>query len=402
MKLFHKMFMIAFLGSAAAALPAGAWADEPPPAVRAFLDNIERQAAKPGYDSLVVDGSGKVTITNLTLAQQGSGAEPGFTMKTARVEFSGIAEEAPSLYRVGRADFIDSSMTIGGAGMSFNLAMPQASAEDWYIRALGDAPTPQEELLASGTFARKMNSGRMTVTVAGQTLSIDGLDSSWAGDARTGSGLFTMKVNNIAIPEGVLAAVDQAGLLKQLGYSSLNLDLATEGDMKVEGEDLSYSFDLGLSARDMATVKLGGSASKVPLTVYSELMKAQKDGKEPDFTALMPQIQNITVNGASFRFEDGSIVKKALPLAAAMQGMDEKTLVASIPAGLQIMLMQLQNEAFAKQAVEAVTAFLNDPKSLTLKLSPASPVPVAEIMAMDPNKPGEAITRLGVSVTAND
>ena len=42
-----------------------------------------------------------------------------------------------------------------------------------------------------------------------------------------------MKVSNIAIPEPVVALMDQGGVLKQLGYTSLNLDFATMGDMKL-------------------------------------------------------------------------------------------------------------------------------------------------------------------------
>ena len=41
-------------------------------------------------------------------------------------------------------------------------------------------------------------------------------------------------------------------------------------------------------------------------------------------------------------------------------------------------------------------------KSLTIAAKPANPVKVSEIMALDPNAPGAAITKLGVSVSAND
>jgi hypothetical protein len=51
--------------------------------------------------------------------------------------------------------------------------------------------------------------------------------------------------------------------------------------------------------------------------------------------------------------------------------------------------------------VDAVTAFLADPKSLMLSIKPAAPMKLSEFNALDPAKPGEAITKLGVSVTAN-
>ena len=56
--------------------------------------------------------------------------------------------------------------------------------------------------------------------------------------------------------------------------------------------------------------------------------------------------------------------------------MDEKTLVASISPMVQLTLIQLQNEAFTKQATEAVTAFLQQPKSFTITAKPATTLKV--------------------------
>ena len=115
------------------------------------------------------------------------------------------------------------------------------------------------------------------------------------------------------------------------------------------------------------------SAGDIPLAVYAELQKMQDGGKQPDFNALMPQIQAISMADASLRFEDQSITKKVLPMIAAMQGMDEKTMIASVGPMMQMGLMQLQNQAFADQALAAVNAFLADPKSLTITAKPAEP-----------------------------
>ena len=48
-----------------------------------------------------------------------------------------------------------------------------------------------------------------------------------------------------------------------------------------------------------------------------------------------------------------------------------------------------------------MTAFLADPKSLMLSIKPAAPMKLLEFNALDPAKPGEAITKLGVTITAN-
>lgn len=399
MRPVHTFLMFAFLASVAG-FPAEA-ADSPP-AVQAFLANLERNTRiKPVYDELKDDGNGNITLTNLTLAKPASGDMPGVSVKLTDVTFSGITEEAPQLFQVGKAAFNNITLEVQGEG-GFTATIPQLGAEGWYIRQLGDNPAAMDQLLATSTFARKITSGKVNIGAAGQALTIDGVESTWDGDPKTGAGTFNVKVSNIAIPEALMALMDQGGMLKQLGYTSLNLDVSTMSDMKVTDEKVSYGFEFGLSGRDIANVKLGASFSDIPLAAYTEILKANSEGKEPDFNALMPQLQEVIVNGASFRFEDASIVNKILPMAAAMNGMDEQTLRASIGPMVQLTLVQLQNEAFAKQAMEAVTSFFAAPKSLTIAAKPATPLKVSEVMTMDPNKPGEAITRFGIAVTAND
>jgi hypothetical protein len=326
---------------------------------------------------------------------------PGFSLKMADVTFSGITEEAPSLFQVGNAAFNTITLEVTGES-GFTATIPQAGAEGWYIRQLGDNPTPVDQLLATSSFARKMSSGKVSIATAGQALTIDGVESTWDGDPTTGAGTFNVKVSNIAVPETLLAVMDQGGMLKQLGYTSLSFDVTSMSDTKITDDKVSYGFELGFSGRDIANLRMGANFSDIPLAAYAELMKTNSEGKEPDMAALMPQMQQVLVNGASLRFEDASIVNKVLPMAAAMNGMDANTLRASIGPMVQLTLVQLQNEAFTKQAADAVTAFFAAPKSLTIAAQPVAPLKVSEIMALDPAKPGEAITRMGISVTAND
>ena len=401
MRLVHSFVVAALLS--AAWLPGMAAAADAPPAVQAFLANIERQTAvKPAYEAINTDGSGNVTITNLTVAKPASANAPGITMKVGEIQFSGITEESPALYRVGKASFNNMMVDTMGNGLAFTVSIPQSGGEGWYIRALGDNPTPAEQLLATSSFAHKMNAGKMSFTAAGQTFSVDGLDGTWDGDPKTGAGTFNLKVRNIAVPEAVLTTLDPAGVLRQLGYSSLNLDITSVGDARIEGDKVGYSFRLGIAGRGMASISMGAALSDIPLAVYTAMLTAPSEGKEPDLTSFKRQIQNIALNGASLRFEDASIVNKVLKMAAAMQGTDENTLRASIGPMVQLALVQMQNEAFTKQVTDAVTAFMAAPKSLTLTARPGSAVTFSDLSAMDPNKPGDAINRLGLTVTAND
>lgn len=402
MKLVHTVFFAACL-SLGTSLPALAQTGDVPPGVQAFLANLERQMAiKPAYETLKDDGSGNVTISNLTLARPAQGEDPSFTMKVGQVALSGITDEGGNVYQIGKASFTGNTVDVTGKDFSFKLDAPDASAEGWLVRAAPPSSATPEDVLAQSSLARKMNVGKITVTAAGETLSVDGIESTWDGDAATGAGSFAMKISNIAIPATLMARMDEGGMLKQLGYSTLSLDVTSATDIAVKGETMSYGFDVEVSGRDMGSLSVKAAVDELPKEVYAEMLKAQMEGREVNMDAMMPKLQNVVVKGGSIRFTDASLVNRLLPLAAAAQGMDEKTLRASIAPTVQLMLVQLQNEAFTKQATEAVTAFFANPKSLTITAAPPAPLKVMDLSAMDPTKPGEAISKLGLSVTAND
>ena len=215
-------------------------------------------------------------------------------------------------------------------------------------------------------------------------------------------GTYVLKMNNLAIPEQVVALADQGGMLKQLGYGALNFDVSSTSKLSIEGANLGLDFDLALSGRDIGTMTFAGSAAGIPAEAYAELQRAGSSGQQPDFNAVMPQIQNITINGASFRFDDASVTKRLMPMMAAMQGMDEATMVNTAGAMVQMGLMQLQSPQFAEQAANAVNAYLKDPRSITIAARPSAPVKVSDMMTLDPAKPQDAISKLGVTVSAND
>ncbi len=400
MKLIHKILTVACLSSAAL-VPGLAQADDAPPAVQAFLDNLQRQtSAKPACDSLKVDG-GNVTITNLTLTKEAKDNDPGLSVKTAQLDFTGITDQGNSLWQIGKSTFTNTSVQMTGKDAALSATIPAASAEGWYIRAVPATPTPKDELLSSLTFANKMTSGPITINATGQMLTIDSIDTTWNGDPATGAGKFSLKVNNLAVPQATVALFDTGSVWKQLGYDGLNFDIATDGDLTSNGDTLGYAFNLSLAGRNIGALSLSAAVDNLPVAAYAQMLKDQTGGRGIDFATLSPQLQNVDIKGGSLRFDDASITKKILPLAAAMQGMDEKVLLASIPPTIQLTLVQLQNEALTKQAVDAVTAFLADPKSLMLSIKPEAPMKLLEFNALDPAKPGEAITKLGVSITAN-
>lgn len=391
-------FILMCLVTTAWAAPA--LAEDTPPVVDVLLKNIERQTqVKPAYESIEADGS--AVIIN-KLSAQGPGGEVSITID--KVTLEDVSGPDNGLYTIGSASFEGVKAEGKGAdGKAFSADMPEAQAEDWTVKDAGDNPSPADALRASMTIAKSMSSGKITVTAEGQSVTSDGFESTWDGDPATGAGNWSSKVTNIVIPAQLVALADPSGTLKNMGYGDLSFELSGDGKTTVGPDAMGMDMNVMIAGKDIASLKIGFAADKIPLAVYAELQKAQSSGKEPDFSALMPQIQTITLGGLTFRYEDASITAKLMPMIAAASGMGTKEqLVANAGAMAQVGLMQLNNPEFTNQVVGAINTFMKDPKSFTIAFKPESPVTVQQLMGLNPNDPGAAIKTLGVSVTAND
>ena len=69
---------------------------------------------------------------------------------------------------------------------------------------------------------------------------------------------------------------------------------------------------------------------------------------------------------------------------------------------LPFMLNAINNPAFQEKVAKAGQAFLTDPKSLTITLNPAQPVPFQEIMGSAMSAPQTLPDMLAIDVTANN
>jgi hypothetical protein len=393
-----------FLLLATSTLTIPAQAEDVPPVVNAILKSWETQfQAKPTYEKIETDSGGNVTITNLVASAAAEGPKPGMKLTIGAITLEDVAAEADGLIDVGSATFSDTKVEVSGVDSpTFSIEMPKGSAENWYIAVANDNPTPQQAFRASMSIARKMSSGEVKVSAMGQTITSDGYKATWDGDPATGAGKFTMGIGEVIIPESALAAMDPSGELKKLGYSDLTISASGTGELTVGEGIFGMSGNVEYAVKDMGGLKMAFGASDVPTATVVEMQAAQKAGRTPDFNTLMPQLMNVSLGNLQLRFEDASITKKVLPIIAKMQGMDETAMVANAGAMMQIGLMQLKNQAFTDQVVNAVNAFLKDPKSFTVSLKPAAPVKVQQLMTLDPANPGAAIDVLGVSITAND
>jgi hypothetical protein len=119
--------------------------------------------------------------------------------------------------------------------------------------------------------------------------------------------------------------------------------------------------------------------------------------------AMLGLMQQLTFHSASLRFDDDSLTGKALDFVAAQQGVKAADLANQAKAIVPFLMAQLNNPEFTSQATTAISAYLDDPKSIEVSAEPDNAVPFAMIMAgaMSPS-PQDLLKTLAVTVTAND
>lgn len=219
------------------------------------------------------------------------------------------------------------------------------------------------------------------VTVA----SVTSTAKYFSDDGVSGNG--TLKIDDISIPTSVMDNEIKA-FMTASGYENLVIDMNLEGTYDATTQNLEMN-DITIDAAEMGVLsfsaELGG--------IISEMLQ------DPD------QIQGLmataTLRGAKLNFANNSIFEKGLDFAASMTGNSAEQLKSQAPFVLGLGLGQINNPAFTKMVTEAVSQFLEDPKSLTVTVAPENPVPVAQIAGAAMSSPQVVPDLLAVGVVAN-
>jgi len=238
---------------------------------------------------------------------------------------------------------------------------------------------------------------QMTNFAAEVTPPADGNAMEFTGSAEK----FTADLSLVEDPQSK-AAIDA------LGYQNISGDFQlagtwqpTDGRMALSNYDITVD-DAGTLGM---TFDLGGYTVDF-LKSVQDLQKKMAD--QPEGTdnsaqglAMLGLMQQLTFNGATVRFDDDSVTNKVLEYVGKQQGMSAKDIANQAKAIVPFMLMELNNPELAAQVTAAVTAYLDNPKSLEIAAKPASPVPFALLAANGMSNPKELPKTLGLTVTAN-
>lgn len=223
------------------------------------------------------------------------------------------------------------------------------------------------------------NSG--TVSVA----SVKSTAKYFSEDGISGNG--TLTVDDIKVPASIMDA-EMKAFMGASSYENLILDINMEGTFDATTQNLELN-DITIDAADMGTINFSAEFGGIDAAMLQDADQIQ---------GLMA---TATLRGAKLKFANNSIFEKGLDFGAKMTGNTAEQLKSQAPFVLGLGLGQINNPAFTKMVTDAVSAFLADPKSLSVTLAPSNPVPVAQIAGAAMSSPQAVPDLLAVGVMAN-
>jgi hypothetical protein len=103
------------------------------------------------------------------------------------------------------------------------------------------------------------------------------------------------------------------------------------------------------------------------------------------------------------RIENAGFVERMLDMQAQMLGGTRDDVRSQLVDGaLPFALSFVENEAFRTEALVALSAFLADPRSLTITFAPAEPVPLGQAIRTAARRPGALPDLLAPRMQANN
>lgn len=285
------------------------------------------------------------------------------------------------------------SLTIDGVAMS-GVLLPDEESIDGYGGSVfyETADVATVNVVSKGTEIFTLTDVHAEITPSGE-----GTPMEFSGAAEG----FMVDLSVIEDPQ-------QTAVIKALGYEKL------EGFMEMDGSWNPADGQLTLGTYSMTVVNAGSLGISFDLGGYTpeliaslrQIQKQMTENPDGDSSqqgmAMLGLMQQMIFHSAEISFADDSLTNKIIEFVAQQQGMSASDIRNQAKAVLPFALAQLNNPEFTTMVTQAVSAYLDDPQSLSVRAEPGSPTPFAMIMASGMSNPVDLIKSLNVKVTAND
>lgn len=382
---------------------------------QAFVERVAEIYKKAGYelsfgpaqvqgDNVIVDG---VTVSIIGVEQEPMEFDTEIT-------FSGVTEDSDGSYQARSVTIpdIDSTIEDEEEGATIGIRVSDVRADGLYLPK-PEALTPVVMMqLAAG-----MSSGPISITRNGaEIFSVDA--TRFAADfapsqvsAALESADFDFAMTGIKVDLSTMSEEDPdtAAVIEQLGLLTMNGAITqtaswTLSDGRIVVDEFLIDFDQ-VGALNFTSEFTGFTQALLEqLEAMQQQALAAGDMSEEQAQAMMMSsmaaMQGVNIVKASVRYDDASLAGNLLDFFASESGASRADFVAGLKAMLPSILAETGIPALTDLAMPALSAFLDNPQSLELKVAPPSPVSLLVMMAVAAN-PAGLITALGLSLEAN-
>ncbi len=410
MRITQTARLLLLSGAATATLTSSAFALD----AQTFIDRLTTVSAAYGYDfefgPATLDGD-TIVVDGFTLTiDPSSDVDEPMTTDT-EVTFSGVAEGSDGSFTVETITIpdIDTEFASDPAG---RLTLSDVRLGGLYLP--GEDPVPA---VLSLQLLESASTGPLVVTRdSEEVFSIQSMESVTAFNPAQGSADLVDLQAPFAI-NGIWADLSQmneddeatAKAIEELGVSTISGDITgnmswsmADGRMTID----EFLFDFAdLGSLDIK-LDITGFTPAVLDKLYAMQASMAPEGEmteeqtQAQMMAGMALLQGVNIVGASVRYDDASFAGRLLDYFAAEAGTDRATHVENLKAALPGMLAGSGIPALNDIVIPPVSAFLDDPQSLEVRVAPPSPTSLLVLMAAAAN-PAGLITALGFTVEAN-
>ncbi|WPZ13953.1 hypothetical protein T8J41_17740 [Nitratireductor rhodophyticola] len=388
-----KSLSLAALLSATALQPAWAW-------------EAEEVAAR--YKTLLGDQG--LTAEWTGVRQEGDsiileGASLGLVDVKAKVELGDFllenVSESDSVYEIGRIAIDSFEQSEGG----FDIALSGLSIEGLILPKEGEN-APYGGLMQYRRFA--VDEARVGKD-EDPVFTLESLSADTTLGDGTGELSFVGAVENFWVDVAALANNSAArSKLGEYSYEELSgrVDMAgswalEDGRMKITRYDVKVE-----NAGTLAiTADISGYTPEFIRTLQEmqkQMESATEEQKQAQGLAMLGLMQQLSLHGASIRFSDASLTGKVLAYAAEQQGVQPEDVANQAKAIVPLMAGQYLGPDLTQSLSRAVTAYLDNPRNITISVAPEEGIPFAVLMGTAMGSPEALAKQVGLSITANE
>ncbi len=334
--------------------------------------------AEADYDEATQDGD-NILITGLTISHTGeSGTADSVSFAQTIVESPTEADDG--VFDSPRISFSEGTIAGESKGSIASATLTEVTVLD-PEEAAGDAPAQSVLFetaeatglkIARGDEPGEVGVGRIYMEVSDV---VDNVPLASKGS-----------VEDISLPAEIFAGSEFTP--STIGYDNLVLGLTWDGSRDPAAKTLDLR-DVTVSIKDGGDLKISGKFGNLPEpTALNDADAASK--------AAAAEVHTLT-----FQYVDNSLAGRILDMLAKQQGISREDYAQQIAGALPFLLAAINNPEFQNEVAGAIGTFLQDPKSLTIKIEPSAPVSGAEIMGLVGTAPQTLPDKLNASITAN-